>query len=213
MKESGLPDNCRYAFRTISGGGLCPTDESLRLNIAGFTQGYTFKVLIERVDRSGRRKAQLQAIFFSLMQHTPTHQTAALVGWFRAGLLFPLPEVLGMGVYAKVGDICLFQEHMLLETEDGKLVQIGNVFLSSEDMPQPSLWEFFENELWLDDEPWIEAWNEEENRLLEAQWIEPSKEPDYQVEVDIFPYHILTLEESGACIGLMKHLYPNGRAL
>ena len=214
MNETGLPEHCQYDFRTITGGGLCPTDESLRSNIAGFIQGYTFEVLIERVGRFAQRKAQLQSIFFSLMLHIPVHQTVTLVEWLRTMPLFPLPEVLGTGVYAKVGDICLFQPNMLLETEDGKLVQIGTIFLSSEDMPQPSLWEFVETEGWLDDESWVEEWTEEENRLIEAMWIEPFQEPDddYEVEVDVFPYRILTLEESGVCVGLMKRLYPNGTA-
>lgn len=212
MNETGLPEHCQYDFRTITGGGLCPTDESFRSNIAGFIQGYAFEVLIERIDRSARPGTWLHA--FSLMQHTPGRLTDHLAEWLSEEMHFSFPEVLGRGVYAKVGDICLFQPNMLLETEDGKLVQIGTIFLSSEDMPQPSLWEFVETEDWLDDESWVEEWTEEENQLIEAMWIEPFQEPDddYELEVDVFPYRILTLEESGACVGLMKRLYPNGTA-
>jgi hypothetical protein len=118
-------------------------------------------------------------------------------------------KVLGVGRYTKEGDICIFHEGMFIEGNDGIPVQVGHVFLSMKDtLPKiDEHWlevEFpFENYLdgeWFDDEKGFDD---------EEKWIEQNeKELDGKIEVVSIPLRIVTRLESGACVGLMSHLFP-----
>jgi hypothetical protein len=118
-------------------------------------------------------------------------------------------DVLGVGRYAKEGDICIFHEGMFIEGDDGIPVQVGHVFLSMKDT-LPKIDEHwlgvelpFENYAgreWFDDEKGFDD---------EERWIEQNeKELDGKIEVVSIPLHIVTHLESGTCVGLMSHLFP-----
>jgi hypothetical protein len=118
-------------------------------------------------------------------------------------------DVLGVGRYAKEGNICIFHEGMFIEEDDGIPVQVGHTFLSMGDtLPEIdehwlgvelSSGNFVDGE-WFDDEKGFDD---------EERWIEQNeKELDGKIEVVSIPLHIVTHLESGACVGLMSHLFP-----
>ena len=123
-------------------------------------------------------------------------------------------DVLGVGRYAKEGNICIFHEGMFIEGDDGIPVQVGHTFLSMDDT-LPEIDEHwlgvelpFENYVggeWFDDE---EGFDDEERWIEQNEKELDEKELDGKIEVVSIPLHIVTHLESGACIGLMSHLFP-----